>query len=678
MFRWVLVVLLVVPVVSGLIVQNDFPYVNIYTGNLTISMANITTNFTTTINITNNITYNVSGDGNNYTTALWMTDVASDYWIHINRSGLPELNTTFVDHGITAETDPFWTAVNDTVLSNIDGRVRKSGDNMTGNLNVSGNVTALGYLFGQPLLGMLGSGVIESWSTNALSEVNVSCAGLVCSWSNFTVRLVSGTSNQFAKYCPMLAGSVVAADNQQSVFYVDDTCTVQSQEISVYFGNTLKQGGLWDFANVVCYQGNCELTNGIGLEQRRMMKQRIINFEKNHLSIVSGMDRQTGPWPQYNITAGKYIYLMDVMTTTQKNGSIETWGRNGTTDWQHTNQPGINVTHCDNGTGIVACTGTGWRRHFIFLVGYNDTTDSTELHGLYPSLSITYTSSANCLDTTTTPLTYTLPQWYQKSAVMLYAFCAQRTTTAWTTNFIDLRTVKTSTAASTIDTSIFLTTDGSRTLTSNWNASFNVSADWFRGKINASDIQSVYWVSGNGTTGKVPKWSSATGLTDSIMNVNANESIEVEGSLIVRNDTSIGGNLLLGGAIVTVTGVNATGNILPAADDTYTLGGASKRFSTAYAKTIVSDTVTNLATNISAKLSNNTQVNFTTVTVGKVNFTSGSNWEFNNIGINSGNPLNITCGTYRNNHCVLGFNATCNFMLGVPNATGGQAVVQIC
>ena len=392
--------------------------------------------------------------------------------------------------------------------------------NGNGNFNTSGNITTTGYLMGQPLLGMLGSGIIQSTETNPLSEVNVTCSGLNCSYNAFEVRLVSGTSNQFATYCKIPASSMVVTDNNHIVLYVDSNCAIQSTTIETWYGGTIQTGGLWDFANTVCYNGACEVSNGIGLEQRRMMKQRVLDFNEMHLKVVSGLDKQISTFPGFNITSGKYIYLMDVVTTAPVNanqsGTLEYIYHNSSmaSGWTTVDTSGIQLTKCDNGTNLVTCTGNNWRRYFIYMVGWNETGKTTSgVHQTAALLGTSYSSLANCLDTNLNPLVYNLPSWYVTSAVPLYAYCARRTDTAtqWlSANFIDLRTVKTgSSSTSALETDPVWTAEkvnyytASQIDANNWNSTYNATYDattqnvnanqsnWFS-KYNASYLTSSY------------------------------------------------------------------------------------------------------------------------------------------------------------------------------------------
>jgi hypothetical protein len=366
------------------------------------------------------------------------------------------------------------------------------------NVNITKNLTVGGYLYGQPLLGMLGSGIISSIQTNALSEINVSCSGLTCSYNSFIVRLNSETSNTNSKYCEIPAGTKVASNNQHNVFYVDSNCVVQVTSITSWFDTLILQGLQWDFANMVCYANSCEVINGIGLEQRRMLKQRIINFNKNHLSITEGFSKTTGVFPAFTIANGKYIYLMDVVQASSKTtgiaNSIEIIIPNGTTtSWQMSDQTNINYTTCQNSTNSFLCTNTNkYRRLFLFMVGWNDSIDTSGLHQLLPSESVTYSTESACLDTVSNPITYTLPSFYSKVAVPLWAYCIRPSDTGWSsTGWIDLRTVKVGSATA-ISTTAFVPYLGA---ISNVNlGSYNITASNFIGNINASYVENVPWI----------------------------------------------------------------------------------------------------------------------------------------------------------------------------------------
>ena len=382
-----------------------------------------------------------------------------------------------------------------TSFGNLTATTVKVGGT-AGIVNATGDIISYGYIYGQPLLGMMGSGIIQSTSTNFLSEVNITCTGLVCSYNSFKVRLVSGTSDTFAKYCSISAGSTTVTNNEQSVLYIDNNCAIQSSEMSNYFRNILPLGGVWDFANIVAYTGEVEVDNGIGLEQRRMMKQRILNFETLHLHVTQGFNKYTGTFPNFNLTSGRYIYLMDPVSVgakyTGSTNAVEVIFHNTSTTWITRDQTGVNLTSCDNGTSVVTCNiaGNKYRRYFFFVVGNDDETGNhSQIHQSLALDSTYYSSEANCLDTTNNPLIYNIPAWYVYSAVPLWAYCSKANAAAWSTSgWIDLRSVKTGEAGSTIDTTQFLKVDGSTPLTANWNVGdFNITLQSVNGLWNGSN-----------------------------------------------------------------------------------------------------------------------------------------------------------------------------------------------
>ena len=148
------------------------------------------------------------------------------------------------------------------------------------NLYVDNNITAYGYLMGQPLLGMLGSGLIESTNNagSKTSDINISCTGLSCTYQAFKVRIMQGTAAQFATYCTIPNGTLVVPDNTFATYYVATNCTVVQTTYDAWFSTVMKNGGAWDFAYILTQNGDAEVIDSISLEQRRMMKQRILNY----------------------------------------------------------------------------------------------------------------------------------------------------------------------------------------------------------------------------------------------------------------------------------------------------------------------------------------------------------------------------------------------------------------
>jgi len=134
------------------------------------------------------------------------------------------------------ESDPLWTGNSSLVIYNNS----PSTVNLTG--IIATNITATGYLMGQPLLGMMGSGVIHANQTGNLTSVNVTCVGLTCSYSAVVLRIASVTSSAYATYCDIPAGSVTINDNATTVIYFDATCTRLTTNFTNYFETLMPAG----------------------------------------------------------------------------------------------------------------------------------------------------------------------------------------------------------------------------------------------------------------------------------------------------------------------------------------------------------------------------------------------------------------------------------------------------
>jgi hypothetical protein len=340
----------------------------------------------------------------------------------------------------------------------------------------NGNLTAE-YYSGQPINGMLGSGIIKINVTNNFAEVNISCSGLTCYYNNFEVRLV--TTNLSTKYCKIPSGSKDVTAGYWNVLYVDNNCDVQVTDFDTYINTPISPGGIADFGNVMAYNGITELPNGLGLESKRVIKTRKVNLlgiSTAHLTYYNGMDLQLNSFRHFNITAGQYVYLGDVPKTTKQNtidNDIEVVSHSDASTWVHSDQSnGLNMTSCDTGTSTELCTNTNlYRQYHIFMIGYNDTLDYTEVHQLLASQTSTYTNIGDCIGTTES---INLPLYYQHTARMLYTYCGRPSDSSWaSTNFKDLRSNLQLTSSGGIDTSIFLNKDGSTPMTGNLNMSNN-------------------------------------------------------------------------------------------------------------------------------------------------------------------------------------------------------------
>ena len=348
------------------------------------------------------------------------------------------------------------------------------------NFNGSGNITTTGYFYGQPIQGAIGSGIL-SGTFDKRASLNVSIiSGLNVSYPSFTARLIT-TDGTFANNCAVPSGTILVNDNANSVYYINRTCDINSDSFSNYETKDIGVGGVTSLFYVSSHSGNIE--NIIGTTQlgKVEIKLRQLTMRTDNMRVISGFEIQPATATlNFNITSGEYQYIRDIVPTTLRQviagkNDVEWVYHTGASTWGYQDGYVLNVTTCDTGTGIAGCSGSvgNFRRHFVFSVGYNSTyLDNTEIHQLLPLQSLSYSTLANCMDTSKNPLNYTIPNEYMGAVVMLYAVCLRRTDTNFdSTNIIDLRTVKISGANSGIDTTVFLRLDGTTPMTGNLNMS---------------------------------------------------------------------------------------------------------------------------------------------------------------------------------------------------------------
>lgn len=380
------------------------------------------------------------------------------------------------------------------INSQLPTKYNVTGGNIVGGVNVSGNVTTSSLFVGQPIAGKLGSGVVYSSSIDpSYASINISCAGLVCSYP--TLKVYLATSDNVVKICDISANTVTLTDNTHNIVYVDNACTVQKTSFSSYIDADMSPGGTADIFNGIAHSGTVEVKKGTTIGNKVEIVTRKLFLQTMHLDVVRGFEFVASAFPAFKIQSGEYVYMRSVVDFSERNTSvnnIEIIAHNGSSsNWQYLVQSGLNLTHCDNNTDLITCSNTNrYRRYFIFGMGFNNTGDTSELHQLAAKDSVNYVSAAACLDTVASPLTYTLPDYYENGAVLLYAYCGRAIDTAWTTNFIDLRTVKaTSTATGGIDTSVFVPYLGA---TSNIDiGTYNLTSSWLLGFLNWSYLVNV-------------------------------------------------------------------------------------------------------------------------------------------------------------------------------------------
>lgn len=343
-------------------------------------------------------------------------------------------------------------------VQNASNRARELSDNKTvtnSKMNktggtITGNLTVTGYINGQPISGSIGSGIIwaKNLTTRATLRVNYTDGLLRVTYPDFIVRLVK--TDLTTTYCNISGATVTPPDNQQSSYYIDQNCAVQVDTTDNYIKKDISLGGITDFMEVMTHKGEVESLAGVSLLQKVEVKDKQLFLRAINLNIIGGFAiHPQSTFKKLYLDSGEYQFIRDIVKTSPVNLSktgteIEFVYHTGATTWNFADGTELNTTNCDTGTALAACSPTTkYRRHFIFMIGYNNSVDSSELHQLAPLQDRYYSTIAECLDTITNPLTYTLPDEYKYTAVMLYAYCARVTDSSWATgNFIDLRTVK--------------------------------------------------------------------------------------------------------------------------------------------------------------------------------------------------------------------------------------------
>ncbi len=492
----VLLILLLSFSVSGLSLKSIF---NPYTQRLDyIRTANFSGENFTAFNITaegyfegdGSLLTGISGSGDGFTNwinlMLWnqtklnetyaQNESVVDIWAYFgNYVSSTSLNATY--------------ALNDTLTDYVNWvkgnltYVNKSGDRMTGNLDVSGNITVDEYIFGQPLEGGVSNGIIWAAEIDGFGQLNLSHeeGTREITYPDMTVRIVS-TPDGNEKYCDIPGAMVEVTDNAHVAYVVDASdCSLSFVPVSTFVDAGINQAGNIPLFHAMSHNGVTEVHQGMPILNRLYIRSRLLNLKTINLDVISGMGLTKEGLLNFTINLGEYIFIdAPVSSTVQNlsnNATLEIFFRDGGTyeydEYFGGTQTGLNLTSCEDASqNLVECSAiTKYRRYFIFITGYDNSDDDTKLHQRLASDEIYYTTLAGCLNTETNPITYDLPDIYDYTAVPVFAYCGQANDNALSEGaFIDLRTVQTGQASGGIDTSIFLTKDGSTPLTSDWAA----------------------------------------------------------------------------------------------------------------------------------------------------------------------------------------------------------------
>jgi len=287
------------------------------------------------------------------------------------------------------------------------------------------SVASSGYFKGQPLDGALDSGIIwaETLDENANINLTHTASSLDIAYPNMIVRIVNTTND--VKYCNITGATATVTDEQHSVYYVDNNCAVQSIAIATYIATDLSPGGITEIFNAMAHSGDIEVHQGAPIQSKINIKTRKASFSVAHLRTVSGMRIITEGFSNFTISSGEYIFINDVMDITVQNmtngSKFEVVYKDGG-DWiyneyEDTTQTGLNLTSCDDGTDVVTCALTNrFRRYFIFMTGFADGDDETEVHQRLADVDTSYTNVGACLDTTANPVSYSIPDVYTYTA----------------------------------------------------------------------------------------------------------------------------------------------------------------------------------------------------------------------------------------------------------------------
>ena len=351
------------------------------------------------------------------------------------------------------------------------------------NVNISeGNLTA-NNIFGQPVDGGIGSGVL--WSSNYKIKcgcVNITTGtGLNVSYPNMQIRIWNLGSE--ITLCDISGATIEVPDDAHTVYYVDSSCSVISDSWLNYFDQNLNPSNYARIFDVYSYGGEIGLVKGaslIGMADRKRKYNSINCGTSEHLGICAGIDVTEDIFPIINQTSGSYVYVDTEHTSSARKSDVN--GIHIVTHsggaWTHINQSHMNLTHCDDGSDYVVCSNDKFRRYIVYTIGFGN--EHTTIHQLAPLDSEYYNNLGDCMNLENNPLSYTLPSVEKGVAVVHHLYCGARDDTSWFEGWIDLRVGKNGFGAFP-DLTAFVQKTGD-TMTGNLSLpNHNVSADYFHG-----------------------------------------------------------------------------------------------------------------------------------------------------------------------------------------------------
>ena len=364
-----------------------------------------------------------------------------------------------------------------------------SGTNANQNINISpydfiaNNITSTDFFFGQPLDGSIGSGIINSSSNTAkCGSVNVTDkGGLTVSYPSMIVRLVNldGTTT----HCYIQNNTITVNDNQHSVYYVDSDCSVKSTTWANFFDKNIKPSNFARIFDVYATDGDIEVLKGsslLGLKGRRLSWVNVNCGTTAHLGVCNGIDVVEDAFPVYNQTSGHYNHIDMIVTSNKREtdaDGVHFVYRSGGA-WTHSDDNGINLTHCDDGTNLITCSNNKYRRYFVGSIGCGT---HTKIHQLAALDSKYFNNIGDCLNVEKYPLSdsYTMPDGREGVFLLHHVYCGQRDDTGWNGDWIDLRDGGIGAGGGIPDLSGYLRND-EHIVMPTYNATFDyVSANYF-------------------------------------------------------------------------------------------------------------------------------------------------------------------------------------------------------
>jgi len=417
-------------------------------------------------------------------TGITIVGSSSTGWNYVSASGdlgvLDDLevrdNSYFRDDMSLENND-----INNVGTINADyGNFSQNGS-VAGNLSVGNNLYVDGYIYGQPIDGGIGSGIIWAEEVTSSGLINVSlakCFGAErnCSYPSFLARV--HLKNNSVVYCNITGQDFIAPDDQDSIYTLGEDCTISAVSMST-IAVTPQVGGRVALWRVMAHDGKIEVATGLETKAVEVASLRFETLLTQNLKIISGGFIEFGleDFPNYTMEGGRYIYSNGPFDFNEQNISagaeVELIGHRGGvwSDWEPEGM-GINLTHCDDGTDVIDRPDNKPYPTLLFFTGFEQNGDeTTELHQLAPLCIDSYPNEALCEEAVISgTVSFVLPSFYDYSGVKTYVYCGRRDDTDWTGAWVDIRENPGGViGGGTPDLSPYVTRAGDRTMTGDWN-----------------------------------------------------------------------------------------------------------------------------------------------------------------------------------------------------------------